>query len=96
MTLALLIFAAVAISLWRTSRGKQHATPAPGPSPRERELSGLRDRYVAEDITLEEFEGQVADALEGRPTGPTQYTERIEIHIWGDPPPGHQLHIHLP
>ena len=95
MTLALLILVAVAISLWRTSHGKQRARPAPGPSQREREVSGLRDRYVAEEITLEEFEGQVADALKRRPPEPPQYTERIEIHVY-DAPPGHSLHIHLP
>ena len=94
MTLALLILVAVAVSLWRTSHGKHRARPAPEQSRRERELSGLRDRYVAEEITLEDFEGQVADALEGRPTEPTRYTELWEIHVH-DAPPGHSLHIHL-
>ncbi len=95
MTLALLIFVALAISVWRASHVKQHASPAPGPSRRERELSGLRDRYVAEDITLDEFEGQVADALESRPTEPAQYAEHWEINVY-NAPPGSHLHIHLP
>ncbi len=95
MTLALLILVAVAVSFWRASHVKQHASPAAGPSGRERELGGLRDRYVAEDITLDEFEGQVADALEGRPTEATQYTEHWEINVY-DAPAGHHLHIHLP
>ena len=93
MFLALLIFLAIVASLWQTSRGKQHSRPAPGLSRRERELGALRDRYVAEEITLDEFEGQVADALEGRPE-PTQYAEHWEIHVH-DAPPGHSLHIHL-
>ena len=101
MTLALLISVAVVVSLWRTSHGKQHASPAPdpgttvpgGPRPSrgERELTSLRDRYVAEDITLEDFERQIADALEHRPETPV---ERVEVHVW-DAPPGHSLHIHL-
>ena len=95
MMLLLLILVAVAVSLWQTSHGKQRARPAPEQSRRERELSGLRDRYLAEEIELEEFEGQVADALEGRPVEPTQYTEHWELHVH-DAPPGHQLHIHLP
>jgi hypothetical protein len=95
VALALLILLAVAVSLWRASQVKQQARPAPALSRRERELSGLRDRYVAEDITLEEFEGQVADALVNRPIEPTPYAERWEIHVH-NAPPGHSLHIHLP
>jgi hypothetical protein len=94
MALAVLIFLALAVSLWRASHLKQHAKPAPAPSQRERELSGLQDRYVADEITLEEFEGQVAGALEGRPPQPAQRTEHWEIHVH-DAPPGHSLHIHL-
>ena len=95
MLLALLILLAVVVSLWRASHREQHARPAPGLSRRERDLSGLRDRYVAEEITLEDFEARVTDALEDRPAEPTQYTERWEIHVH-EAPPGHQLHIHLP
>lgn len=92
MILALLILAAVVFSFWQTSHGKQRAKPAPEPSRREREVGALRDRYLAEEIELEEFEGQVADAL-GKPAEPTP-TEHWEIHVH-DAPPGHSLHLHL-
>ena len=63
MILALLILATIGLSLWQTSHGKQRE-PAPEPSRREREVGALRDRYLAEEIELEE--GQVADALSVR------------------------------
>lgn len=95
MTLALLILVAVGLSLWRASHGRQHGRPASEPSRREREVGALRDRYLAGEIELQEFESQVADALVARPVEPTQYAERWEIHVH-DAPPGHSLHIHLP
>ena len=95
MFLALLIFLAVVVSLWRTSHREQHARPAPGPSRRERELSGLRERFASSDMSVEELEGQIADVLEARSPEPMQYTEHWEIHVH-DAPPGHSLHIHLP
>ncbi len=85
------ILASIGLSLWRTLHRKPHA-PAAGLSPRERKLTGLRDRYVAEELTLEDFEGQVADALDPKPR---EYSERIEVHVW-DAPAGSALHIHLP
>lgn len=73
------------------SYGKQRAKPAPEPSLREREVGVLRDRYLAEEIELEEFESEVAEALVARPAEPIQYAERWEIHVH-DAPPGHSLH----
>jgi hypothetical protein len=61
----------------------------------EPDLTGLRNCYLAGELGLEEFEGQVADTLEGRPTEPTQHTEHWEIHVH-NAPPGSHLHIHLP
>jgi hypothetical protein len=46
-------------------------------------LAGLRDRYLDGTLTLEEFESKVVNALEPRPTEPTQYAERWEVHLRG-------------
>ena len=91
--LALLIFASVGLSLWLAPRRNR----APGSAVREPDLTGPRSRYLAGEIELEEFEGQVAEALERRTRRPETpaYTSHTEIHIH-DAPAGHSLHIHLP
>jgi hypothetical protein len=59
------------------------------------DLPVARRRYLADEITLDEFERQVDDALRDRERPPERYSERWEVHVW-DAPPGHALHIHLP
>ena len=98
-----LVLLAVAVSISRTSRRKPPApVPSPGtavvpgepvPSRREQQLAGLRDRYVADDLTLDEFETEIADALE-HPSPEPAYTSHTEIPR-ARPTPGAELHIHL-
>jgi hypothetical protein len=77
------------------------------PSPMDRELATLRAQYAADDLSLEDFEAQVANALRkprttpsvagtftAQPTEVLRYDERWEIHVH-DAPPGQSLHIHL-
>ncbi len=90
IVLALLIFASIGLSLWLAPRRNR----APGSAMREPDLTGPRSRYLAGEIEAEEFEEQVAEALEHRPEKPV-YISHTEIHVYGSPP-GHQLHIHLP
>ena len=92
MILAALIFAAVVVSLWRASSVKRPAPQPAPPSQQDRELAHLRRRYVADELSVDEFERRVEDALD--PKRP-RHTEHVEVHIWGDPPPGHALHLHL-
>jgi hypothetical protein len=91
MILALLIFAAVVLSLGLAPRRKRPTVV----SQPDGELAGPRERYLAGEITLEDFEQQVGEALEPRPASAPVYTERWEVHIH-NAPPGHSLHIHLP
>ena len=90
MALVVLIVVSVALSLWLAPRRNRTPSPPVG----EPNLAGPRNRYLAGEIEVEEFEGQVAEALVARPVEPTQYAERWEIHVH-DAPPGHSLHIHL-
>lgn len=96
MALVVLIVVSVALSLWFAPRRNR----VPSAPVREPDLTGPRSRYLADEIEIEEFEGQVAEALErpprSRPPETPVPTVHTEIHVWGDPPPGHQLHIHLP
>lgn len=94
MILALLIVAAVVLSLVVAPRRKPRASQPQAPPRDERDVERLRDRYLEGTLTLEEFEGRVANVLEGRPSA-EGYTEHWVIHIH-DAPPGHSLHIHLP
>jgi hypothetical protein len=73
---------------------KPRASHSPAPSRQDQEVESIRARYLANDLTVEEFEAEVGDALV-RSSEPQRYSERVEIHVWGDPPPGHSLHIHL-
>jgi hypothetical protein len=58
---------------------------------READIGALQERYLDGELSLEEFETEVAGVLHGESP---QYAERWEVHVYGAPP-GHQLHIHL-
>lgn len=58
---------------------------------READIRALRERYLAGQLSVDEFEAQVAGVLRG---GSREYAERWEVHIYGAPP-GHHLHVHL-
>ena len=62
IVLALLIVASIGLSLWLAPRRNR----APGSAMREPDLTGPRRRYLAGEIEIEEFEEQVAEALEHR------------------------------
>lgn len=59
----------------------------------ENEVSRLQARFATSDMTVEEFEAQVADALE-HPSPEPVYTERVEVNIY-DAPADSSLHIHV-
>ena len=58
----------------------------------EKRLSALQARYVSDDITLDELEAEIANALE-HPPEPVR-TEHVEVHVW-NAPDGSALHLHL-
>ena len=70
---------------------------APQPVPDDSDVSRLREQFATTDMSVEEFEAEVAGELEraSHPPAAPVYTSRTEIHVY-DAPPGHQLHIHLP
>ena len=69
------------------------ASVAPTRSMRaEKRLSALQARYVSDDITLDELEAEIANALE-HPPEPVR-TEHVEVHVW-NAPDGSALHLHL-
>ena len=96
MILAALILAAVVFSLMLAPRRKPDARRPPASPRDERDVERLRSLYLAGEIEIEEFEGQVAEALEHRSCRPETpvYTSHTEIHVY-DAPPGHHLHVHL-
>ena len=80
IVLGFLIFASVGLSLWLAPRRNR----APASAVREPDLTGPRSRYLAGEIEVEEFEGQVAEALEHRSRRPETpvYTSHTEIHVY--------------
>ena len=93
MILAALIFAAVVVSVWRTSSGKRPAPQPAPPSLQDRELAHLRRRYVADELSVGEFERRVR-MPSTRSTPGTPSTSRSTSGETRRP--GTKPHIHLP
>jgi hypothetical protein len=52
-------------------------------------VDAARRRFLSGATDTQEFEAELEAVLEGR-----QHAD-VEVHIWGDPPPGHAIHLHF-
>lgn len=66
------------------------AVTAPPPSRQKMILAAARESFVTGMIGIDELEQEIDHALD--PAPPDQ---RIEVHVYGTPPAGTQIHIHI-
>lgn len=91
----LLVVLIVVASVWllcciADPRDRSRAAVTAPPPSCQKMLAAARESFVTGMIGIDELEQEIDHALD--PAPPDQ---RIEVHVYGTPPAGTQIHIHI-